>query len=377
LHIRELLLLIAFCFFLLPFSISGNSANYAFLLLPLGALATGRIQIPPRQLVLFILIYVLIFVLAVIYQHDWINELPRRAISFALFMSAFTYMFMQVDSAMVRAFKRAVVITGVVFSLSSIGAFFALGGSELGFEAKDAVGGQRFGFIYILAFWLLCLSPAKAVRLRLLELTAAFIVLSGLFLTFSRASVVALLFSGVAYAIWSIRHEARFPLRRVFRRLAVSAFGLVAAAALLGTLFPVVLDFFEVRLFGLLIDCEPLQANLGDAETSEGTRFFIWKSILEYVAFNPLTGSGYLGVWILGLFEELSGSAHNQYFDVLFRVGVLGFVIYIFCFSGWDGSFSIKMPDYFGVSSASLSMACSTKRLRSRMGASCLRFYWD
>jgi len=51
------------------------------------------------------------------------------------------------------------------------------------------------------------------------------------------------------------------------------------------------------------------------------------KMIVEFVLHNPLTGSGYLGSWIL--FDDLSGSAHNQYLDVLFRTGIVGFFAYL------------------------------------------------
>ena len=53
----------------------------------------------------------------------------------------------------------------------------------------------------------------------------------------------------------------------------------------------------------------------------------MFEKILDFIAIHPLTGSGYLGVWTL--FDELSGSAHSQYFDVLFRVGIFGFIVYI------------------------------------------------
>jgi O-antigen ligase len=43
---------------------------------------------------------------------------------------------------------------------------------------------------------------------------------------------------------------------------------------------------------------------------------------------NPLTGSGYLGVWIFE--DDLFGSAHNQYADVLFRTGLFGFIAYLY-----------------------------------------------
>jgi O-antigen ligase len=49
--------------------------------------------------------------------------------------------------------------------------------------------------------------------------------------------------------------------------------------------------------------------------------------IAEFVLQNPLTGSGYLGSWIM--IDSLSGSAHNQYLDVFFRTGIIGFCCYL------------------------------------------------
>jgi O-antigen ligase len=63
-------------------------------------------------------------------------------------------------------------------------------------------------------------------------------------------------------------------------------------------------------------------------ETSEGIRFKIWKAILDHTLINPFTGSTYLGTWILEGLQ--AGSAHNQYMDLLFRVGIIGFFLYIY-----------------------------------------------
>lgn len=330
-RLRELLLVACFCFFLVPISIDGNSANYSFMLVPIAvALATGRIRMPSTTLLLFILFYVFIFALATVYQYALISELERRAMSFILFMSMFSFMFVKIDERMVRAFKSAVILAGVFFSLSSMVTFFALGGSALGFDAKDAVGGQRYGFIYLLAFWLLLHARPVSLLARLLKPVATFILLIGIVLTFSRASVIAMGASFAPYIVWTIRHEARLSFGRVLKRVVLVALGVAVAGALLAAFFPVIFDFFDVRLFEFLADRETVQGNLADADTSEGTRIFIWTHILEYVVNNPLTGSGYLGVWILRLFDEMSGSAHNQYFDVLFRVGILGFLIHLF-----------------------------------------------
>ena len=62
--------------------------------------------------------------------------------------------------------------------------------------------------------------------------------------------------------------------------------------------------------------------------TSEGFRIFLLGKILNFVLHNPFTGSGFLGCWIM--FDDLKCSSHNQYSDVLFRTGYIGFIIYLY-----------------------------------------------
>jgi O-antigen ligase len=325
---RELLLTAGFCLFLIPFSVEGNSANYAFVLIPLGALLTGQVRAPSRDLLACACVYAAIFLLAAVYQHELIDELVRRSVSFLLFMSVFTYMFVEIDDAMLRAFKRALGLVAVAHAFTALVSFVVLGGSELGYEAKDVVGGQRFGFIYIVAFWVLVLARPRLLLALWLKYLATGLVLIGLMLSFSRASVVALLASAGLYAVWSVYRGARVSIGRGLRNLFVAAMATAISLTLLDAFFPVIIDFFEVRLVAFLADSDSLQGNLADADTSEGTRIFIWRHILDYVIDNPLTGSGFLGVWILRLFDDMSGSAHNQYLDVLFRVGFVGFFLY-------------------------------------------------
>ena len=55
---------------------------------------------------------------------------------------------------------------------------------------------------------------------------------------------------------------------------------------------------------------------------SAGYRLYIWNLIYQFILLNPFSGSGYLGVWIL--LSDLSGSAHGQFQDIFFRVGIIG-----------------------------------------------------
>jgi O-antigen ligase len=87
-------------------------------------------------------------------------------------------------------------------------------------------------------------------------------------------------------------------------------------------------DFYSERLFSLTLDNEASAYDFNSTETSEGYRVAMFYKVIEFISHNSFLGSGYLGVWIL--FDNLSGSAHNQYLDILFWTGILGFSAYVF-----------------------------------------------
>ena len=68
------------------------------------ALTAGRLRNPGDTLMLAIAFYVLVFFVASLYQYDLASESTRRFTSFAIFMSAFSYAFITIDSDKVVAF---------------------------------------------------------------------------------------------------------------------------------------------------------------------------------------------------------------------------------------------------------------------------------
>lgn len=313
-----------FCFCLVPIVVGIESVNYAYLLVPLPVLiCTGKLRKPHENVLFAITIYMLIFVLAMVYQYELFSEVVRRAMSFVIFMSMFTFTFVEVDNAMVAGFKLSIIIMACYFSLYTMINFFLLGGSSIGFRAKDLVGSQRYGFIYLQAFWLLYLSRPDRALLRHARVPLIFVTLVGMALTFSRASIVALMVSYLGFTLWSLRVRKDINVGKIVKSLIILMIGLAVAIALISIYFPVILDFFNERLFQLFLSGK-VENNLADSQTSEGERIFIWTNIIQFVLQNPLTGGGFLGFWILNIF----GSAHNQYFDVLFRTGFVGLLIY-------------------------------------------------
>ena len=319
-----------FTLFLIPVSVGDASVNYSYVLLPLLMFAvTGNLRRPPIFLLQLMALYVAIFLLAATYQQSLYGDYLRRIVSFAIFMSLFSYMFVRINDQMVLAFKVSIVAISFGLSVSSAYLFFASGGSAvLGFEAKDLVGSQRVGFVYLMAIWVAYLYQAPNRILSLIKFSTILIVLIGLFLTFSRSSVVALIASFIVFASTGLASWLKRPnLLGVWKSLGVIV-GLGLLLYLLESLVPLTFKFFGERLFAFLQDSNAVSSDLGDVDSSGGTRIALLEAIANFVARNPLTGSGFLGVWVMP--DSPAGSAHNEYADVLFRTGIPGILSFAY-----------------------------------------------
>jgi O-antigen ligase len=327
--LRKALLVIAFAVFLYPVTGWELSLNYSFALFPVIILIlNGQLRQPPAIILFIIAIFVLICLIAMVYQLSFVDLGLRRFVSFAVFMTTFTFVVVAIDAEMIAAFKIAVVLMAMCFSLVSIIVLLRVDAAgPVAFEAKNIVGSQRYGFVYLLALWITYFRrPARRIS-AVGKYALMGTLLAGLFLTFSRGSLVALIGSFTVFALVSLWRWLRRPTSRGIRRAGVVITGVCMLVLLVYHSFPVTFAFYGDRLFGFLASGTVTQ-HLQDPETSEGTRLHIISTSLKYVLDNPLTGSGYLGVWILP--EALSGSAHNQYLDVLFRTGAPGFCAFMY-----------------------------------------------
>jgi len=328
--IYKILVTVSFFFFLYPISVAGLSANYSFVLFPVVyILATGKIKIPNQESLMFICLFTLIFAIASIYQYEYYDRGFRRGISFVIFMSIFSYMFIPIDKKMVEAFKISIVSVSLYFSVHSIYLFFMHGGSGLGLEqAKNLVGSQRVGFIYLLAIWLAYYYVGQKKWHLVFKYTILLILVAGLLLTYSRSSIISLIGSFGIFTLYNCLKWIARPNLKLLGKGLVSIMAVTLLIWLTYLIIPRVFTFFELRLFEYISDHSAVIADLTNPLSSGGTRIVILGKIFDFITQNPFTGSGFLGVWILS--ETLSGSAHNQLADVLFRTGILGFGAYIY-----------------------------------------------
>lgn len=315
-----------FCICLYPINTSEFSINYLFMLTPLLCiLFGGRLAKPITPIRLQILLSIAVFAVASIYQTNYYEDFFRRFISLILFLSIFSLSTFRLTSIHLNSFFFASVIIACIISLISVYKLVAYGLVQSAFEAKDEVGSQRYGFFLIFSFWVALgvIGTERQLGRMLLPFTLL-LIFAGAVLTFSRATYVSMLFSLIIYL--GI-HEGRFSILRVItlRSVAMLSFvgGLVYIAA--EQLFPSIYLFVYERLIDFFVSGRVFD-HIDDSETSEGTRFRIWGAILNYVLMNPLTGSGFLGSWAI---VQDTGSAHNQYMDILLRQGFLGFGLFI------------------------------------------------
>jgi len=320
---------VLFFAFLQPVTVVEASVNYAFVLVPLALVATsGNIQRLPSVLLTGALLFSLIFVASTLFYIGAEVDPFRRVGSFVVFMSLFSYAMIRIQPEMVPAFKYAVILASVFFSLVSI--FRFVGFLELGpvhFEAKNLVGSQRYGFIYLMAFWLTLLDPVGSRKQRLLNYAFLAIIIGGLLLTFSRSALVALAGSGLLYGFVRVLKGMHRPSVVLWSKLAMGFIGIAIAAAAAYYLFPLTIEYYSTTFLDPLLDGSLFTA-LSLSGSSEGIRVVRVIEGIDFVLRNPFTGTGFLGIWAFS--PTGGGSAHNQLLDTFIRVGLFGFTFYMY-----------------------------------------------
>ena len=139
---------------------------------------------------------------------------------------------------------------------------------------------------------------------------------------------------------------------------------------------PLTFDFYQERIVTLVFDQDLMAAGVENPADSVGTRLVILEEILDFVKGHPLTGSGYLGVWILPEIQQIAGSAHNQYLDVLFRTGVLGLLAYVWLLLSLFAYLRHKEPALFWGLVGVAIYGLFQETFKESQGAFLLAFLW-
>jgi hypothetical protein len=323
----KLPLLIFFSLCLTPILFNGISLNYFFVVFPVFIiLSKGRIIKPTISIILGLIIFSLIFVLATLYQINQVDLFIRRLSSFLIFMSLFSYSIININNRTMLAFKMAIVIVSAVFSLESIVSFFDV---QMSSNIKEGVGSTRFGFIYLMAFWILLfdLKEKKITTKKIFTTICLIIVTIGIFLTFSRSSIVAFLASLFLFSLIHFFNSIRKLNIKAFMKIIFGILAMFITLMLIQEYMPFVFEYYMRSLINPLLDSN-LYQSIFIPNSSEGIRLIRLLEVIDFVSLNPFTGSGYLGVWTVSVTG--SGSTHGQLSDVLLRVGFFGFALYLY-----------------------------------------------
>ena len=306
------------------------SGNYFFLIFPLVYLLKDQsIKLLSGDLKIAFYIFSLLFFIAWLFQYSYWHLSLRKLVSFILFMSMFSYALININERMVTAFKIAIVVYTFYLSLSNLNELRSFDLATLGYAAKNQVGNQRYGFLYIIGFWLVFFFQSQSFILRLSKIPLLIIIFLGILLTFSRASIVGLIGSGLVFLIIIFGSKIKITAKNlgVFSLYGLGI-GIFVAFSGIYEYIALPFEYFADKLFTLRSSDGSANFNLVNAASSSGYRIFLIKSIIEYVASSPLFGSGYLGIWII--LDDGIGSAHGQFNDVLFRTGIVGLFIYLY-----------------------------------------------
>lgn len=299
---------------------TGVGVNYLFVVLALVLYARDGFIVKYSFPVLSLAIFLFIFILSWFWFSGEDINLVRRALSFLIFISIFCFIFYRFDDDTISGLKIAIVLLTVCMILDALWTFYELGGSRLGLSVKK-VGSQRYGFIFLISLFIAIMWDVKKFHLRAFKSALVAFCGLGCLFSFSRSSVVGLLVCAMVYII--------LESRSLFKPKTLLMFGILSTAAVVAVSYwlPSAFDFYAATLFSLVeADGQTAVFNLNNPQASEGYRLWLWSLIWEYSWINPF-GSGFAGVWTI-LDEGGSGSAHSQFFDVLFRSGLPGLVTF-------------------------------------------------
>jgi O-antigen ligase len=64
-------------------------------------------------------------------------------------------------------------------------------------------------------------------------------------------------------------------------------------------------------------------------DAADQSRYMLWLTMLSILKYHPLTGTGFAGIY---LFNPTQGSSHSQIMDVLFKMGIIGALGFLYMY---------------------------------------------
>ncbi len=254
----------------------------------------------------------------------------RQIISFILFNSIFFLSFFPnlniTKSILIKSLYISSIINCSISLILALIFGFNLGelNPENSIDFKNELSQHSIGFIYCFAF-VSALFDQKTIQSIFIRGSVVLLSLLGIILTFSRSSILALFFGLFSYALLSIFEFLRI---KKFRFSFISKNFKILPKKFFSTFVPVIFLSYPVIKFLEIIsqNIEKIFLIFKVFGGSESTRLERWKFAFDFTVKNPIYGSSYLGVWA---YDDIIGSLHSSYFDILFRTGFIGLFLYL------------------------------------------------
>jgi hypothetical protein len=305
----------------------GVSANYLFAILLISPLGY-RDNYHATAYILFMLLSLAVG--AVMFSHLDAFFLMRQFISFSLMLLGVCLLYVRMGIRL-EEFLVAVVVCAVAYSLTAF-YMFTYGGFSLT-DIYNVKGGmrefitdwpQRYVVVLVFAFFVALRRWNRGIIWPIADV----VILTCIFLTFTRAAWVGVAVGLVAYGVLLLTGRVQKATAGSRNKQTVAVFaGLALALAALSyaVLNPNVSSAFGT-IYDDLVDVSQTNPQDFNASEGEGERLDLYSQIIKTVEGNPFTGTGFAGAYLVIAGE---GSAHGQYWDVLLRTGVIGLVIYM------------------------------------------------
>jgi O-antigen ligase len=191
---------------------------------------------------------------------------------------------------------------------------------EIG-DLKGKIGSQRYGFVLLLGFYITLFGGdifKPTIKQQIMRFIVFIVIFCGIFLTYSKTTIVALVASLLIFLVLNIK------IFTVFKN-----FTFKRAIYILSIILCVFIAIYAFIVMYLDVLLHVLSFDVNDSETSLGFRIYMFDLVMQFIAENPIFGSNYQGIYLL--YDQLDGgSVHNQFLDMLLRVGIVGFIIWVY-----------------------------------------------
>jgi O-antigen ligase len=315
-----------------------------------------------REIAVIICVFFVIYILKTPFEvFDSDTRIFRRFGSFMVFIMPLSLAFIEFKSRDIHFFKMAILLACLYYSAHKILLFltlilgydwyFLIGQDTIPFwregeidlinaiNLKGVIGSQRYGFILIFGL-LIALFESKLFfesKIYIQRFIISIILLFSCILTFSRSTIVTLLLVGL-YFVWRsfFINQNFIPGVKQLSSLKIKLIGVLLLLFFFVFLFFLFYIYGDSGILGYYKSrfIQPFMPGsssyMMNPNSSEGYRFMLMASVIDYVSLHPIIGSSYQGLYLL--YDDFNGvgSVHNQYLDVLLRVGIIGVCFWLY-----------------------------------------------